>query len=101
MTVQMESELRRTEAIINSMTPGEREDHQIINPSRRRRIAMGSGTTINDVNKLLKQYVEMKVVMQQMMGGGNGMLGGVKGRVVRKLTGVGKKKKDKKKKKRR
>ncbi len=100
MTAQMEMELRRTEAIINSMTPGEREDHQVINPSRRRRIAMGSGTTINDVNKLLKQYVEMKTVMQQMMAG-DGMLGGIKGRVVRKLTGVGKKKKDKKKKKRR
>jgi signal recognition particle subunit SRP54 len=102
MTSQMEKELKRTEAIINSMTPGEREDHLIINASRRKRIALGSGTTINDVNRLLKQYVEMKTMMQQLMQG-NGMLGGLKGKVVRKLTGVGvrKKKKEKKRKKRR
>src|SRR5262245_27261099 len=100
MTGQMEKEFNRTEAIINSMTPAERYDHQIIKASRRRRIALGSGTTINDVNKLLKQYVEMKMMIQQMMGGG--MLGGIKGKVVRKLTGVGaRKKKDKRKKKRR
>jgi signal recognition particle subunit SRP54 len=103
MTDQMEKEMKRTEAIINSMTAAERNDHQIINGSRRRRIALGSGVTINEVNKLLKQYVEMKAMMQQMMGGG-GMLGGVKGKVVRKLTGVGarrKKEKEKRKKKRR
>lgn len=104
MTDQMEKEMKRTEAIINSMTSAERSDHEIINGSRRRRIALGSGATINEVNKLLKQYVEMKAMMQQMMGGGGGMLGGVKGKVVRKLTGVGarrKKDKDKRKKKRR
>ncbi len=101
MTAQMEREMKRTEAIINSMTPSEREDHLIINASRRRRIALGSGVTINDVNKLLKQYVEMKTVMKQMMGG-DGMLGGMRGKVVRKLSGVGaRKKRDKKKKKRR
>jgi signal recognition particle subunit SRP54 len=101
MTAQMEGELKRTEAIINSMTPAEREDHQIINGSRRKRIAIGSGTTINDVNKLLKQYVEMKIVMQQMMQG-EGMMGGLRGKVARKLTGIGaRKKKDKKRKKRR
>jgi signal recognition particle subunit SRP54 len=92
MTGQMEKEMKRTEAIINSMTLKERDDHLIINASRRRRIAIGSGTTFNDVNKLLKQYVEMKKVMQQMMQG-DGMLGGIKGKVARKLTGIGARKK--------
>ncbi len=101
MTSQMENELKRTEAIINSMTTGEREDHLTINASRRKRIALGSGTTINDVNKLLKQYAEMKVMMQQLMQG-DGMLGGLRGKMARKLTGIGsRKKRDKKRKKRR
>ena len=102
MTSQMEQEMKRTEAIINSMTPAERDDHLIISAPRRRRIALGSGTTINDVNKLLKQYAEMKMMMQQMMQS-EGMLGGIKGKVVRKLTGLGarKKKRAKVKKKRR
>ena len=67
MTAQMEQEMRRTEAIINSMTPGEREDHLIISASRKRRIAMGSGTKIKDVEQLLKQYAEMKMMMRQLM----------------------------------
>lgn len=100
MTAQMEGEMKRTEAIINSMTMKERENHLVINQSRRRRIAMGSGTKPKDVDNLLKQYVEMKMMMQQLMGG-EGMLGGVKGKVVRKLTGIGSRKKNKKKKKRR
>jgi signal recognition particle subunit SRP54 len=104
MTAQMEKEMKRTEAIINSMTPAERNNHLIINTSRRRRIALGSGVTINDVSAVLKQYAEMKMMIQQMMGGG-GMLGGVKGKMMRKLTGVGARKKkdrkDKRKKKRR
>jgi signal recognition particle subunit SRP54 len=101
MTAQMENEMKRTEAIINSMTMKERDNHLIINQSRRRRIAMGSGVKVRDVDNLLKQYVEMKMVMQQMMGG-EGMLGGMRGKVVRKLTGIGpRKKKDKRKKKRR
>lgn len=102
MTAQMESEMKRTEAIINSMTPKERDNHLIINQSRRKRIAMGSGTRIKDVEGLLKQYVEMKMMMQQLMGG-EGMFGGVRGKVVRKLSGIGsrKKNKNKKKKKRR
>ncbi|MDX2031654.1 MAG: signal recognition particle protein [Blastocatellia bacterium] len=95
MTTQMEKEMKRTEAIINSMTTAERDDHLIISPARRRRIAQGSGATINDVNKLLKQYAEMKMMMQQVMKS-EGMLGGIKGKVVRKLTGLGaRKKKDK------
>jgi len=101
MSAQMEKEMRRTEAIINSMTPAERENHLIISASRRRRIAMGSGNKVKDVDKLVKQYVEMKTMMAQLMGG-DGMLGGLKGKVVRKLTGVGsRKKKQKQKKKKR
>jgi signal recognition particle subunit SRP54 len=100
MSTQMEKEMRRTEAIINSMTPAERENHLIISASRRRRIAMGSGNKVKDVDKLLKQYVEMKTMMAQLMGG-DGMFGGLKGKVVRKLTGVGARKKKHKKKKRR
>jgi signal recognition particle subunit SRP54 len=100
MSAQMEQELKRTEAIINSMTPAERENHLIISASRRRRIAMGSGNKVKDVDKLLKQYVEMKTMMARLMGG-EGMFGGIKGKVVRKLTGVGSRKKNKKKKKRR
>jgi signal recognition particle subunit SRP54 len=101
MSAQMEKEMKNTESIINSMTPGERENHLIISASRRRRIALGSGHTVKDVDKLLKQYVEMKAMMGQLMGGG-GMLGGLKGKVARKLTGVGsRKKKQQKKKKRR
>ena len=52
-----EKELVRIEAIINSMTPKERRNHQIINGSRRKRIAKGSGTSVQEVNQLLKQYV--------------------------------------------
>jgi signal recognition particle subunit SRP54 len=101
ITAQMEKELKRTEAIINSMTPAERDNHLIISAPRRRRIARGSGNTVKDVDKLLKQYVEMKQMMSQMMSGG-GMLGGLGGKVARKLTGAGpRKKKDKKRKKRR
>lgn len=101
MSAQMEKEMKRTEAIINSMTPVERDNHLIISASRRRRIATGSGNTVKDVDRLLKQYVEMKTMMGQLMGG-DGMFGGLKGKVVRKLTGVGsRKKKQKKKKKRR
>jgi signal recognition particle subunit SRP54 len=100
MSAQMEQEMKRTEAIINSMTPAERENHLIISASRRRRIAMGSGHKVKDVDKLLKQYVEMKTMMARLMGG-DGMFGGIKGKVVRKLTGVGSRKKKQKKKKRR
>lgn len=102
MTAQMEQELKKTEAIINSMTPAERDDHTIINPSRQVRIAKGSGTNVGDIKKLLKQYVEMKAMMQQLMGGDEGGLfggGGLRGKVVRKLAGVGGRKKNKQKQK--
>ena len=61
-----EKQLIKIEAIINSMTPEERQNPHIINGSRKRRIARGSGTTIMDVNKVLKQYKEMKKLMKKM-----------------------------------
>jgi signal recognition particle subunit SRP54 len=64
-----EKELVRTEAIINSMTGQERRDVDLINASRRRRIAAGSGTSVQDVNRLLKSYLESCKMMRQMTGG--------------------------------
>lgn len=64
-----EGELVKIEAIINSMTPKERADYTIINGSRRVRIAKGSGTQVQDVNRLLKQFAEMKKMMKAMSGG--------------------------------
>jgi signal recognition particle subunit SRP54 len=61
-----EKELVRTEAIINSMTPKERRNHQIINGSRRKRIAKGSGTSVQEVNQLLKQYIQAQKMMKNM-----------------------------------
>jgi signal recognition particle subunit SRP54 len=61
-----ESELKRVEAIINSMTFDERRNPAILNGSRRRRIAQGSGTTVTDVNRLMKQFLEMKKMMQRV-----------------------------------
>jgi signal recognition particle subunit SRP54 len=63
-----QSELARFEAIIDSMTPEERRDAQIINGSRRARIARGSGTTVPDVNRLLKQYAELRRMMRGLRG---------------------------------
>lgn len=65
-----EKELRRVEAIINSMTLQERRSPAILNGSRRRRIAQGSGTTVTDVNRLMKQFLEMKKMMQRVSKGG-------------------------------
>ncbi len=58
--------LRRQEAIIGSMTPAERRDARLLNGSRKRRIARGSGTSVEDVNRLVKQYMEMSRMMKQM-----------------------------------
>jgi len=74
-----EYEFVRIEAIINSMTPQERQTHTIINGSRRKRIAKGSGTRVQDVNKLLKNYSQMLKMMKKfnkggMRGLGRGML---------------------------
>jgi signal recognition particle subunit SRP54 len=63
---QAEKELKRVEAIINSMTFEERHNPAILNGSRRLRIARGSGTTVTDVNRLMKQFMEMKKMMQRV-----------------------------------
>ena len=61
-----DSQINRVEAIINSMTRHEREHHEVINGSRRKRIARGSGTTVQEVNNLLRQYAQMKKMFKQM-----------------------------------
>jgi len=61
--------LVKVEAVINSMTPYERSNHNKINSKRKRRIAIGSGTGVNDVNKLLKQFAQMKKMMKKMSSG--------------------------------
>ncbi|MFI5114586.1 MAG: signal recognition particle protein [Terriglobales bacterium] len=61
-----EKQINRVEAIINSMTGYERDHHEVINGSRRKRIARGSGTTVQEVNNLLRQYAQMKKMFKQM-----------------------------------
>jgi signal recognition particle subunit SRP54 len=61
-----DKQLARVEAIINSMTPKERRNHQLINGQRRKRIAKGSGTSVEEVNRLLKQFVQMKKMLKQI-----------------------------------
>jgi len=81
-----EKEMKRIEAIINSMTPKERANHTIINGSRRLRIAKGSGTSVQEVNQLLKRFVEAQKMMQQLQKmGPMGMMKGMRG-----LKGMGK-----------
>ena len=71
-----EKELKRTEAIILSMTKKERQKPSIIDGNRRKRIAKGSGTKVEDINRLMKQFLQMKQMMQKLMGSGlGGMLG--------------------------
>jgi signal recognition particle subunit SRP54 len=65
-----EKQFTRVESIINSMTNHERKDHEIISGSRRKRIARGSGTTVQDVNNLLRQYAQMRKMFKTMGGGG-------------------------------
>ncbi|QDI90545.1 signal recognition particle protein [Salicibibacter halophilus] len=67
-----EGQIDRIEAIVRSMTKAEKQDPKLMNASRKRRIAKGSGTSVQDVNKLLKQFEDMKKMMKQMssMGGG-------------------------------
>ena len=69
-----EGELTRVVAIIDSMTPKERSNHMIINGARRRRIAKGSGTSVQEVNSLLKQYAQARKMMKSLSGGA-GLLG--------------------------
>ena len=65
-TEKAEQEMKRVEAIINSMTLEERRNPAILNGRRRLRIAQGSGTTVTDVNRLMKQFMEMKKMMQRV-----------------------------------
>ncbi len=83
-----DKQMKMIEAIINSMTPGERHNPRIINASRKRRIAKGSGRTVTEVNDLLTQFRQMQRMMKQMTGAGKrgrgmrglmGMLGGLDG----------------------
>ena len=83
-----DKQLGRVEAMINSMTAKERNNHQLINGQRRKRIAKGSGTSVEDVNKLLKQFVQMQKMLKQLGGmaglgkkkGGMGMVKGLMNR---------------------
>lgn len=80
---KQEREFKRIEAIILSMTPAERRNHEILDGSRRKRIAKGSGTSVEEINKLLKQFIEMRKMMKQVLkmgpGGLANMLGGAGG----------------------
>ena len=69
-----EKQLVRTEAIIQSMTPEERHNTKILNASRKRRIAMGSGTSVQEINQLIKEYEMVKKLMKQMKGRGPTLL---------------------------
>ena len=69
----------QVEAIINSMTAAERGRHNMINASRKRRIAQGSGTKVNDVNKLLKQFSQMQKMMKKISRGGGLNFGSLMG----------------------
>ena len=80
-----ENALKKPEAIIRSMTPAERRDPSLLNASRRKRIAAGSGTTVQDVNQLMRQFEQTQQMMKQMMG----MKGKMKGRLGKmKLPGM-------------
>jgi signal recognition particle subunit SRP54 len=78
-----EKTMRRTEGIINSMTPQERVKPELIKASRKRRIAEGAGLSVQEVNKVLKQYEQMRDMMKKFQGGGMAkmmkMMGGMKG----------------------
>jgi signal recognition particle subunit SRP54 len=77
-----DAQVKRLIAIINSMTPQERRTPELIRSSRKRRIASGSGTQVQDVNRLLKQFADMQRVMKQLRKGGmERLLGGMRGRL--------------------
>ncbi|MCC7517377.1 MAG: signal recognition particle protein [Pseudomonadales bacterium] len=72
-------QFRRMEAVINSMTPAERRNPDILNGSRKRRITMGSGTDLQDLNRLLKQHKQMAKMMKKLKGGGKGLANMMRG----------------------
>jgi len=84
-----EGKFRKTEAIILSMTPKERAKPQILDAKRKRRIAAGSGTKVEDVNVLLKQFEQMNKMVKQM--GKKGGLPGMRGKMGRNGLPMGRK----------
>ncbi len=84
-SAEVDKQMKRTEAIIDSMTKAERNDHKLIDASRKTRIAGGSGSTIAEVNQLLRQYEQMKKMMAQMNRGG--LLGGLGRKMMGGLAG--------------
>ncbi|HEX6124550.1 MAG TPA: signal recognition particle protein [Pyrinomonadaceae bacterium] len=84
-SVEVDQQMKRTEAIIDSMTKLERNDHRVLDASRKTRIARGSGSTIAEVNQLLRQYEQMRKMMAQMNRGG--LLGGLGRKMVGGLAG--------------
>lgn len=85
-SAEVDVQMKRTEAIIDSMTKQERNDHKVLDASRKTRIAGGSGTTISEVNQLLRQYEQMRKMMAQMNKGG-GLLGGLGKKMMGGLAG--------------
>ena len=84
-SAEVDTQMKRTEAIIDSMTKGERNDHRILDASRKTRIARGSGSTIAEVNQLIRQYEQMRKMMAQMNRGG--LLGGLGKKMMGGLAG--------------
>lgn len=84
-SAEVDHQMKRTEAIIDSMTRAERNDHKLLDASRKTRIAGGSGTTISEVNQLLRQYEQMRKMMAQMNKGG--LFGGLGRKMVGGLAG--------------
>jgi signal recognition particle subunit SRP54 len=79
VSAEMDGKFKQTEAIINSMTLKERRNYKLLDASRRRRIARGSGTSVADVNEMIREYEEMCRMMRAVTTGGFGALGGMMG----------------------
>jgi len=80
-----EKKLKQVEAIINSMTNEERRDHNVLDGKRRKRIAKGSGTSVQEVNQVIKQYMQMRQMMKQY----GAMAARAKMKGLGKLAGMG------------
>ncbi|MEW6037713.1 MAG: signal recognition particle protein [Pseudomonadota bacterium] len=81
-----DKEMYQQLAMIDSMTPGERSDPDIINPSRKRRISLGSGTDVQDLNRMLKQHEQMQKMMKKLKGGNiMNLMKGMKGQMGRRM----------------
>jgi len=99
ITGEMERKFKKTEAIIGSMTPLERRNHKVLDGSRRKRIARGSGTSVQEVNEMLREYEDMRRMMRMVTSGGFGALGGMMGGRMAGALGSMKPKRNVKKKK--